>query len=119
MERKIVLVVCALMCVLAVVTSAAGDGKKRGIIVKCQGNPVSCYGKRSSPSDLDMLSPSLSLDDETNNQQQFSDDDDDENNQIKERTQDLYKFFAHKLLRNCKLGVRESCLVFHKIFQLD
>lgn len=116
MEKKLMLTVCALMCVLAVVSSAASDGKKRGIIVKCQGNPVSCYGKRSSSSfgnsDLDM-SPSRDEMDENSVASPFRADEEFEKTEageMKEQTLvELFKSLAHKLHRNCLLGVRPSC----------
>lgn len=78
---------------------------RRGIILRCQGNPVSCYGKRSS----------ASFNDENLPQEQMSDSDLEELN-----SQEItYERQLEKLIRNCKLGVEKSCYSILKIMLMN
>ena len=64
----------------AVEATEAVANAKRGIVLKCQGNPVSCYGKRSA-SDYEMSS---------------------------EEGED-YERFAESLIKSCADGMDKSC----------
>ena len=69
--------------------------------MKCQGNPISCYGKRSSIQPLaaeqsDEVDSSLSLDGEEQSAELLK--------------QELkYEKLLETLIRNCKLGSQKSC----------
>lgn len=102
MDKKVILAICVLMCLWAAVSSAE-KGKKRGIIVKCQGNPVSCYGKRS---------PSPQMDDMDNDGLQIDDD------AVSSQEEANYEYLA-KLKRNCKLGVERSCATLLRIMIIN
>jgi len=59
---------------------------KRGIVLKCQGNPVSCYGKRSASEGVS----------------------DYESNSVTEEDES-YERFAKALIKSCNDGLEKSC----------
>ena len=66
---------------------------KKGIVLKCQGNPVSCYGKRSS----------------INERKQYFESD--QNSVSEEKHDETFK----NLALDCIAGKRQSCKRFKKI----
>lgn len=108
-EKKIIMAVCVLFCVLAAVSAYQG---KRGIIVKCQGNPVSCYGKRSAP----MANEGSAADNDGGNQLQI---DDDQSNLATSQEEANYEKYLERLIRSCKLGVDRSCSTMLRIMLMN
>lgn len=61
--------------------------------MRCQGNPVSCYGKRSF-NDEQVSSPVLDSDIETTSQ---------------EKQEIIYEKYAENLIKSCKMGSNKDC----------
>ena len=93
---------------------------KRGIILKCQGNPVSCYGKRSGSEPRSLLRQSKMLsayrqlsqpkinDDLQQQQEQQSENEQDVVNNSAAQDQD-YEQFAEHLIQGCQSGNERTC----------
>ncbi|CAF0751883.1 unnamed protein product [Brachionus calyciflorus] len=76
---------------------------KRGIILRCQGNPVSCYGKRSLTEDP-LSSAIIDGDIETASQ---------------EKQEMAYEKYAENLIKNCRMGVNKDCNRVLKIMLMN
>ena len=84
---------------------------KKGIVLKCQGNPVSCYGKRSAPTFEEPLQ-----------QQQQS-----QENQIDasldsvsdDRLENSFENTFEKLISACKQGNTKGCNMILKIMLMN
>lgn len=61
--------------------------------MRCQGNPVSCYGKRSFNEEK-MNSPVLDSEIETASQ---------------EKLEIMYEKYAENLIKSCKMGINKDC----------
>lgn len=110
-EKKFLFTLSIFLAMLAFVCAFEN---KRGIILKCQGNPVSCYGKRSAAvaskttqlDETDMVSTLSSEEEETMV--------DGENSQ-----EVNYEKYLEKLMRSCKLGVSRSCSAMLRIMLMN
>lgn len=82
---------------------------KKGIVLKCQGNPVSCYGKRSAA-----LAEEPILE-----QSQDSQSDSSLDLFSEERLESDFEKILETLISNCKSGNTKSCNTMLKIMLLN
>ena len=82
---------------------------KKGIVLKCQGNPVSCYGKRSAPVIQEPIHKQL---DESQTDTSFNLISDEQLEASFER-----KFEA--LMSTCKQGSKKACNTLLKIMIMN
>ena len=75
---------------------------KRGIILKCQGNPVSCYGKRAIAAKLEEQSPVYDAEEE-----------------LEQEKESNFEKGVENLIRNCKSGSDKSCSAILKMMLMN
>ena len=81
--------------------------QKKGIVLKCQGNPVSCYGKRA-----------LSLNDDYSNESSSGESFEADIN-LAEKQEQTYEKLLESLIQNCKSGNSKSCSTMLKIMLMN
>lgn len=82
---------------------------KKGIVLKCQGNPVSCYGKRSAALAEEPILEQLQDSQSDSSSDLFSE----------ERLESNFEKILETLISNCKSGNTKSCNTMLKIMLLN
>jgi hypothetical protein len=90
---------------------------RRGIILKCQGNPVSCYGKRSSQINEEQLQQQQQQQQDFDSQSLMGEEEIESLNQEKQEL--VYERQLEKMIRNCKLGIQKACSAILKIMLMN
>lgn len=119
-EKNILLGLVVLVGLVAIVSGAEKDGNnesrlkllRRGIILKCHGNPVSCYGKRSSSANEEAHAVA-------NNEASADGGDDDFEGANEEKQEMALERQLETLIRRCQNDDKRSCSTILKIMLMN
>ena len=115
-EKKITFALIVLVGLIALVNCADNRQPnenrlkllRRGIILKCQGNPVSCYGKRSS-----------SVNEEQAQQPEAVSSSEDLDGLNEEQQELNLERQYERLIHGCRLGNEKSCSTILKVMLMN